>query len=159
MLEIDGKFYAQSTAILRLLGNKYGYYPQEPMRAWRIDSTLDCIGDLLNAYYKAAFAPVSEEEKKELFKAFYEGAFTKWVAVINKRVSENTNHKYIVGETLTIADFSLAAIAYSTFYNDANPSKDVQAEIVAKYPVAEAYFKGLGEILKEHLSTRTPSPW
>jgi glutathione S-transferase len=62
-VEIDGKWYAQSTSILRMLGKKYGYYPDDAFEAWRVDSTIDALGDLLNAYYKAAFAPTEELKK------------------------------------------------------------------------------------------------
>lgn len=158
VLEMDGKFYAQSFSIVRMLGIKYGYYSEDAYTAWRIDSTIDSIGDLLNAYYKAAFAR-DEEEKKALFKTFYETTFTKWLTVIDKRVKENTSQKYIVGDKITIADFTLAALAYSTFLNENNPSKDVQRPIVEQFPVLLAYFQSLGEDLKEYLSTRISSPW
>ncbi len=49
-----------------MLGMKYGYYPEDVYEAWRVDSTLDAINDLLAAFYKAAFAQVDEEEKKKL---------------------------------------------------------------------------------------------
>lgn len=45
-VEIDGKTYAQSTSILRLLGKQHGYYSEDPITAWRIDSTLNAILDL-----------------------------------------------------------------------------------------------------------------
>ena len=158
VVEIDGKFHSQSGAILRLVGSKYGYYPQDALTAYRIDSILDFINDLLNSFYKAAFAP-TEEEKKTLMETFYEGAFTKWVSIIDKKVADNSSQSFIVGDSLTIADFGLASVAYGTFYNEANPNKEVQAAIVAKFPTAEKYFKGLGETLKEYLATRPACPW
>ena len=60
---------------------------------------------------------------------------------------------------MSIADFALASIAYSSFFNEANAMHSVQSEIVSKFPELEAYFKGLGEELKEYLSTRRSSPW
>ena len=141
-----------------MVGSKYGYYPQDALTAYRIDSILDFINDLFNSFYKAAFAP-TEEEKKTQMEAFYEGYFTKWFGIIDKKVAENTCQSFIVGDSITIADIGLAAVAYSTFYNEANPSKEVQAAIVAKFPTAEKYFKGLGETLKEYLATRPACPW
>ena len=117
VLENDGKFYAQSGAILKFLGAKYGYYPQDAFTAWRIDSTLDSVNDLVQAYYKAAFTQ-DEEAKKELFKTFYETTYTKWLEVISNRLKANSSQKYIVGDKITIADIQLAALAYSTFLNE-----------------------------------------
>lgn len=160
VLESEGKFYAQSFAILRFLGMKYGYYPQDPLEAWRVDSTLDAINDLLAAFYKAAFAPVDEEEKKKLMQVFYDGAYDKFLGFMNKRIEQNSSHNYIVGDKITIADFALAAVAYATFLNDKNPNKGDMLPYVEKYPAFLNYLKGLGENdLKEHLSTRFEAPW
>ena len=70
VLQVEDKYLAQSVAILRFVGLKYGYYPSEdPELCWRIDSTIDSLGDILNAFYKAAFA--DEASKPELFKTFF----------------------------------------------------------------------------------------
>ena len=55
MLETDGKRFVQSWAILRYLGRTYGYYPETPELAWKIDSTIDAVEDYLGAYYKFNF--------------------------------------------------------------------------------------------------------
>ncbi len=70
VLEHNGKHYSQSNAILRALGKIHGYYPEEAYEAWRVDSTLELIGDLQNAFYRAAFAP-SEDLKKTLMADFF----------------------------------------------------------------------------------------
>ena len=158
VLEHDGKFYAQSTAILRALGKIYGYYPEDAYTAWRVDSTLDAIGDLLNAFYKGAFAP-NEDLKKTLMAAFFETSLPNFLAAIQKRIETNTTQEFIIGDKLTIADFALAAVAYSSFLNENNPARADQMAIVEKFPVALKYFQGLGEHVKEHLQARKPSPW
>lgn len=157
-VEIDGKFYAQSVAILRMLGIKYGYYPSDAYAAWKVDSTIDALGDLLNAFYKANFNP-DEEAKKALFKTFYEVTFPKWLEAIQKRVETNSSPDHIVGDKLTIADFALAALAYATFLNDSNPMHKEQLEIVEKYPKLLDYFRGLGDKLKDYLASRKTYPW
>ena len=53
MLETeDGKHLVQSWSILRFLGRKYGYYPDDPETAWKVDSTIDAVEDYFNAYFK-----------------------------------------------------------------------------------------------------------
>ena len=158
VLEHDGKFYSQSTSILRALGKIYGYYPEDAYEAWRVDSTVDFIGDLLNAYYKAAFEP-NEEKKGPLLVDFMEKTFPHFLTCIEKRIKSNTTQSYIVGEKLTIADIALAAVAYSSFLNDHNPKKDLQLAVVEKFPDALSYFKGLRSHFAEYLDTRKPSPW
>lgn len=119
VLEIDGKFFSQSVAMLRMLGLKYGYYPEDAYEAWRVDSFIDSVGDLINQYYKAAFNP-NEEEKKELFAKYYETIFPTWLGIIEKRLQSNSSQKFLVGDKMTIADFQFAAIGFSNFYNEAN---------------------------------------
>ena len=151
--------YAQSNATLRYLGIKYGYYPQNDAElAWRIDSTLDSYEDVFQAYYKAAFAS-SEEAKAEGFKNYYENALPNWFKVLEKRIKDNGSKKYIAGEKISIADFSLGAWAYNTYLNEQNANWGGIGEVAMKFPVVDAYFKGLNEDLKGRLSTRKPSPW
>ena len=129
------------------------------MAAYKVDSTLDAINDLLNAYYKGAFA-ATEEEKKTLLGAFYETTLPKWLSVIEKRLTSNSSQQYIVGDKMSIADFALTAVAYSQFYNDANPAKEtILKPIIEKFPALDKYFKGHGESLKEYLASRPVSPW
>ena len=41
----DGKRICQTKAILRCLGQKYGYWTADPKEAWLIDSTMDSVND------------------------------------------------------------------------------------------------------------------
>ena len=47
-----------------MLGKKYGHYTTDPETAWKIDSTIDALGDLQNSYYKTMFEKDSETKKK-----------------------------------------------------------------------------------------------
>jgi glutathione S-transferase len=38
--------------------------------------------------------------------------------MMEKRLDDNVSEKYIVGESITIADFDNAAFAYTNIYND-----------------------------------------
>ena len=155
----SGNLYAQSAATLRYLGIKYGYYPvSDAELAWRIDSTLDSQEDVVQAYYKHAFNP-NEEAKNEGLKNFYANVLPGWFKVLDKRIQANAPHKYIVGDKITIADFSLGAWANSTYLNEASASKEKIGEAIKEYPAVDAYFRGLHGDLEGRLSTRKPSPW
>ena len=47
----NGKTYNQSCAILRMLGQRHGYYSSEPERMWLIDSCVDQANDFLSKLY------------------------------------------------------------------------------------------------------------
>jgi glutathione S-transferase len=89
-IEYDGKFYAQSVSILRFLGRKHGYYSDDAVTAWRIDSTIDAIGDLKTALYKFAWEQ-DEEKKKEALKNFTENVLPPWLTAIEKRIEKNSS--------------------------------------------------------------------
>ena len=157
-VEWDGVMYTQTHAILRAIGHNNGLYSTDPITMWKIDSIIDATGDLLSAYYTAAFNPV-EETKKELLEKFFSVTFPTYLERLENRLKKNSSQKHIVGDNMTIADFVLAGVAYSRFLNEANPNKATELAIVEKNPVALAYFKSLGEELKEHLEKRKPSAW
>jgi glutathione S-transferase len=158
-LEVDGKFYAQSYAVLRMIGIKHGYYPiDNAENAWRVDSTLDSINDLSAAFYKAAFA--DEASRPALMKTFMETTLSNWLAVMEKRIQANSSQKYFVGDKITIADFGLAAWAYSVALNEQSQMFGPMNEILSHFPTFHAYLKGLGEDdLKDYLAGRPKCPW
>ena len=158
VLEVDGKFLSQSIAILRYVGIKYGYYPTDNAEvSWAIDSTVDSLVDVMNAFYKAAFA--DEASKPELFKTYFGTTLPAWLTAINKRLLANSSKHFIVGDKITIADFAIAGFIYSLYLNDLSQAKDTVTAIVANFPELDTYFRGLGEPLKEYLETRPKCPW
>jgi glutathione S-transferase len=50
VLEMEGQYFAQSNAILRMLAIKYGYYSQDYLKCWQIDSAVDFISDIVHIY-------------------------------------------------------------------------------------------------------------
>ena len=66
----------QSNAILRLLGMKHGYYPTDPMEAYKCDSLIDGYMDVLGKIYKPHFkadGPEKDEAIKEIFEKLIPG--------------------------------------------------------------------------------------
>ena len=150
----DGKLLVQSWAILRFLGRKYGYYPEDPETAWKIDSTIDAVEDYLNAYFKFNFE--SNEEKKAIFKEAWLKLLPTWVAAIEKRITSNGG-KYVAGEKITIADFALATVGFNMLLNEANPSYADSLPFVKDHEVLRTYSHLLKESLGEYLEKR-PQP-
>ena len=92
-------------------------------------------------------------------KAYYETTLPNWFKVLEKRIEENGSGKYIAGDKITTADFSLGAWANNTYLNELSANKDKVAESISGFPKVDAYFRGLSTDLEGRLSTRKPSPW
>ena len=117
VLEFEGKHFAQSHAILRLLGRRHGYYPTDVHQAYLVDSLLDSYKDLGSAFGKAMWTSDPEEKKKQ-FEVLFSTTLPNWCGVIEKRLLANSSQKHIVGDSQTIADFALVHFGYSMVYND-----------------------------------------
>jgi glutathione S-transferase len=104
--EEDGFKMCQSSAIMRMLGIRCGYYSEDPMTAWCIDSIVDFCEDKQGAH-TALYAPMLGNNPID------EGMADKWFAdfwdkvipVLETRLSGH-GKKFIAGtDRPTIADF------------------------------------------------------
>merc|ERR1712046_405571 len=77
----DGTKMAQSFAILRFLGKKHGYYPEDHMQAFKCDELLDRYNDVLSAVYKPHFAKDGKDEMIETL-------FQKTLPIYLKQIDE-----------------------------------------------------------------------
>ena len=59
------KQYNQTLSILRFLGKRYGYQPEDADEAWIVDSTMDATNDVINTLARA-FWEKDEERKKTM---------------------------------------------------------------------------------------------
>ena len=124
-----------------------------------VDSGLDAINDIMTEFYKANFCP-DEEAKKKLFEEFFGSKLPSWFERMENRLKANTTQNYMVGDKLTILDFAIAALAYSSFLNETNPIKEQQMTIVEKFPTFLDYTKRLGnEEFKSYIDSRPARPW
>ena len=92
-------------------------------------------------------------------KVLYGTTMPNWFKILEKRLQENGSGKYIVGDKITTADFSLGAWANTTYLNENSAAKDFIAEAIKGFPKVDAYFRGLHSDLEGRLSTRKASPW
>jgi glutathione S-transferase len=64
VLQKDGKVYSQSVAILRFLGNTYGYYPEDAEQRYQCDQLIALLADFVDPVLKVRFdTKLSDEEK------------------------------------------------------------------------------------------------
>jgi glutathione S-transferase len=100
-----------------MLGKQYGYYPEDPIKAWKVDSNIDANWDLQRIIVETRYAPL--DKKEEAVNSFFRETLPQFSSIQN-RLEANPSHKFIVGNELTIADFENAHSAFDYFYNDNN---------------------------------------
>ncbi|KAJ8715264.1 hypothetical protein PYW08_005245 [Mythimna loreyi] len=107
ILEIDGKQYAQSLAISRYLGRKYGLVGDTPEDALEIDQNVDLVNDIRA---KAAEVQYESNEvvKESKYADYAKNAFPNLLERLNAVVVQNNGH-LALGK-LTWGDFVLAGI-------------------------------------------------
>ena len=139
MLEHDGRHLVQSWSILRYLGKLHGYYPETSEEAWAVDSIVDAVEDYLGKYFRAAFE--KDEERKKTFEADFLNWLPGWINAIQKRIANNSDPHYVVGNKRTIADFALAMVAFNLINNEANPHYAATSPLTKKedFPVLTTY--------------------
>ena len=89
ILEVDGKKYAQSVAILEYLGMKYGYLPVNPKELYENMCVMNISDDvnekLFNAY--APYSSYDEEAKKKMKEDIPKNIFPVFLAHLEKRLA------------------------------------------------------------------------
>ncbi|XP_063829717.1 glutathione S-transferase 2-like [Ostrinia nubilalis] len=107
MLEIDGKKYAQSLAIARFLGRKYGLAGATPEEDFEIDMYNYFVDDIRA---KAASVQYESDEvvKEKKHEDFSKNAYPAMLSKLNEIVEQNNGH-IAVGK-LTWADFVFAGM-------------------------------------------------
>lgn len=144
VLEKDGKFYSQAPSILRYLGRTYGFWPEDAETAWKADSFLEHVRDLIYKLYPV-YVEKDEEKKKELGKEALTVTIPGWLAAHEKRVTENGHENFLIGDKLTVADIQFAAFVKVVFKNEKIPFHEKLAEVFSHFPKLNAVY---GNIIK-----------
>ncbi|KAK0063205.1 glutathione S-transferase 1 [Biomphalaria pfeifferi] len=102
LLEIDGKIFAESVAIVTFLAKEFGYYGKNPLESLAIDQVVFLVQDAVNAAVRALIES-PEDQRALLGKQFLEEELPKYVALFEKLLVESGTG-YFVGNSLTLAD-------------------------------------------------------
>eukprot|EP01022_Parablepharisma_sp_SALTPOND_P016153 TRINITY_DN2338_c6_g1_i1.p1 TRINITY_DN2338_c6_g1~~TRINITY_DN2338_c6_g1_i1.p1 ORF type:complete len:428 (-),score=44.48 TRINITY_DN2338_c6_g1_i1:116-1330(-) len=107
MLEIEGKKYYQSYAILEYLGIKYGYLPTDPEKAYHVISIMNVLDDFSQKIFNAfsPFTPYPEELTKSMKLNVSKHDMILFLAFIENRLVQNESPYFLVGDSYTLADF------------------------------------------------------
>eukprot|EP00347_Sterkiella_histriomuscorum_P014158 403361941 len=155
---IDGEHYAQSLAILRMLGTIYGYYPvEDPREACRIDEIVDLNEDINDKYWRALIY-TDAEKKDKAFQDYRNKNLPDYFEQLQKRIIKN-QHQFLCGSKITIADFQTIAWAHSYVYNKKHNYTEKYQEILKNYSAVENYFDRMNEQVQERLDSRFESEY
>lgn len=105
--EEDGAVICQSSAILRMLGIRFGFYSTEPRTMWEIDSVVDFLEENYSSALALATAPIFGREASEEDHSKWNAYFDKIVPFLNNRLVKH-GQRYIGGtDHMTIADLKV----------------------------------------------------
>ena len=98
---------------------------------------------------------VLDSKDQKMKDMYYNQTLPAYMKAMEARLDDNGSYQFIVGKTMTIADFDNANLAYTFFYNDFIPEfKQQHKKYLEEYKTVDKYFKGLGTILSDYLAQR-----
>jgi len=138
VLEWNGKIYAQSQAIAKFLAQKFGQYPTDPETQFEVDQIRELINNDIYEDWFRQFV-LDEEKRKGYADDFFNTRFPEKLSYINDLIKKTGNNGYIVGNSLTLADFTLWNLAEG-FLSHPN-WKEKSVPVFEKFPELQEYLK------------------
>ena len=130
----EGKVLSQSQAIVRYLGRKYGYYPQDQVQAYECDNLTELYADVISKLYMPVFTQGDEAKAAAIETAFKTlEPFLEHVEGVLKESG------YLVGENLNTCDFWIGGCYTNFFKNPLRYTPERWDALLAKYPKYAAY--------------------
>jgi len=154
-VEVDGKWFVQSRAALRLLGQWYGYYPKDAEGVYQVESFMDAIEDLGQ---KTQLLQWTTKDDEDFQKKYGEAASTtipQFFKYFENRLKSNTSHEFVYGTKWTLADISLLNFFVSHAHTD--KVKGFYEPIIGNYPLLKTFVEKRSAELKKYLDSRKPT--
>ena len=160
--EEDGETIAQSAAILRMLGIRYGMYSTEANICWNIDSLIDFMEENFNDMLTYCMKPLLGAPVEDADKQKYEGYFEKMIPFLNARC-ESHDKKWIAGtDHFTIADLKVYQGMLMSLEIESNPApadvKEAMRQKIAQHPKLQHYLSELTAHMQPWIAARVPTP-
>ena len=141
VIEINGKMYSQSPAIMHLLAVKYGYMPADLEQQYHVINVYNAGLDVINAFAKWSYQTKDPKEKEDLKKDYFEKLVPFMFGKFEERLKEQKNKLVMVGEKISYADFAFAGLAKAEFMTPTNAS--LYEPTYKNCPLLKAYFTEL----------------
>jgi len=137
ILEVEGQgVFAQSNAILRLIGRQHGLHPQDPFEAARHDALMDAAED-----FRLRVSPASrikdEAEKKAAKQELASDFIPQWARNIESLIG---NGPFVSGSQPSVADIKLYMIHK---WISGGGIDDIPADLFDPYPKLGAVATGI----------------
>lgn len=133
-LEVDGRLFSQSHAILRYAGKLSGLYPTDGLNALKVDMILDSQKDIMNKL-TPSFYEKDEEKKRELRESLkrdvYPDFLNRWSEYLR-----DSDGNWITGTEFTIADVSLF-----TMFDQLSNLDYIGFEVLNSYPSLLSFYE------------------
>ncbi|XP_046969313.1 glutathione S-transferase 2-like [Vanessa cardui] len=107
VLEIDGKKYAQSMAIARYLGRKFGLSGDDIEMDFEIDQNIEFVNDIRAKAASVHYEP-DEAAKEKKHEDFAKNVYPFLISKLDEMIKKNKGH--IAAGKLTWADFVFAGM-------------------------------------------------
>ena len=155
VMEKGGKVYAQSFAILKLLGVEYGYFPTNAEEIYLQEVALEALKDIMTSMLSLKDIRIKERKAKadEFLEGFASTEFSAFEAMLKKKENKN----FWSGEKLTVADFGFAI-----FYADhvaTGMLKKAFDDVLDQFPTLDTYMQGKYAQFKEYFEKRPVCPY
>ena len=161
----DGFVMCQSSSILRMLGIRLGYYTDDPITAWAIDSLVDFAESNQPKFggYVYPFARFGNPLDEADGDAWIERSWGVVCPVYEKRLAEH-GRKFIGGtDTPTIADFK--CFQHNIGFTELNASTPISRAVLdkinakfAQYPAYSRWVENMKVECAEYIKNRKPTP-
>ena len=162
--EEDGVKVCQSSAILRMLGIRLGYYSEDAMTIWAIDSLVDFAEDN-QGKFGTWVLPTTQGAQIDMSKEaeWLAGGYGKVIPIYEKRLAAH-GKRFLAGtDRPTIADFK--AFQHNIGFSDVNPATPIPREtldkinnMIAASPAYARWVDAMKQELANYLPTRPPRP-
>jgi prostaglandin-H2 D-isomerase / glutathione transferase len=149
VLNVDGKQYTQSQAILKYAGKLAKLYPSEPLEVLAVDGVLNLVGDIaepLNVSIhpeRFGFGKFKDEQAKLKTRKYLNDVhLPKGLENLDNLLAENKSG-YTVGAKLTIADILIYVLGARL---KSGLLDGIDKELFGKYKNLEGLFQRVGKI-------------
>ena len=144
VLEVNGELIAQTHAIMYFLGKMYNLIPNDMMEEYEMNNIICAVNDLINAIAAAALGSKTPEEKKTKMEEFFTKTLPFTGEKIEAKIKNKANKCFLVGNSLTLADFSLSGLAIA-LYSNPEGGQIAKGVIAQRLPILSKYISDMLE--------------
>ena len=153
LVEMDGHRLVQSLSIERYIARKFGIVPQDSYHEYLVDSVLGAFDD----YFRHFAQFLIYNSDLEGYVSYYNNELKNNLSFIEKRIEENGENGFVVGNSVTLADFAVAEFVQDVFLS--GPRKGTLGPVITNgnpklVEFAQNFIKKF-EVLVQRVATRS----